>query len=115
MALDVLEGDLLIVGTHEYPIKSCAEWQTIAMNSQGFRRMASVSASTKRAQMAGAGVNRKKGAPSTLLTGLRCTPLDPVDPELRKRLALETPHELLQTFLSDGSGFVRIVVEDLKK
>lgn len=41
----------------------------------------------------------KRGVPTTYLTGVKATPLDPVDPELRKRLALETPHELLQTFL----------------
>ncbi len=104
--MDIREGDFFVVGTREYPVKSCAEWSDTRMNSVGFKRMANVTASTKRT---------KKGEPTTLLTGLKCTPLDPVDPELRRRLALETPHELLQTFLADGNGFVRIILEDLKR
>lgn len=68
--------------------------------------MASVTAGTERT---------KKGEPSPLLSGLKCTPLDPVDPDLRRRMALETPHELLQTFLTDGNGFVHLILEDLKR
>ena len=69
----------------------------------GFSRMATVTASTKRAPAVSGG---KRGAPTTNLTGLKVTPLDPVDPELRQRLALDTPHELLQTFVEkvDGSS-----------
>ncbi len=104
--MDIKEGDLFIVGNREYPIKSCAEWPTTVMNSRGFKRSATVTAGTKRTL---------KGAPATVLSGIRCTPLDPVDPELRKRLGLDTPHELLQTFLADSSGFVRIILEDLKR
>ena len=104
--MNILEGDTLVVGTKRYPIKSCAEWSAPRMNTAGFRRMASVTAGTERT---------KKGEPSTLLSGLKCTPLDPVDPDLRRRMALETPHELLQTFLTDGSGFVHLILEDLKR
>ena len=68
--------------------------------------MCTVDASTKRTT---------KGEPTLVLTGLKCTPLDPVDPDLRRRLALETPNELLQTFVADGHGFVRLVLEDLKR
>lgn len=104
--MDIKEGDVLVVGAQEYPIKNCAEWTGAGMNSRGFRRMANVTANTKRV---------KKGSPVTILSGIKCTPLDPVDPELRRRLALDTPHELLQTFIADGSGFVRIVLEDMKR
>lgn len=61
-----------------------------------FARLAVVSCSTKRSPTPSGG---KVGAPTTYLTGLHCTPLDPVDPELRHRLGIETPHELLQAFL----------------
>ncbi len=113
--LDILEGDILVVGGRDYPIKSCAEWSTPLLSVSNFKRMAKLTASTKRSQTTGAGVNRMKGVPSVLLTGLPCTYLDPVDADTRKRLALETPHELLQTFLSDGSGFVHIILEDIKR
>jgi hypothetical protein len=110
--MDILEGDTLVVGSKEYPIKECGEWKTDRMNTPGFRRMAVEVASTKRPPAISDG---KRGAATTNLTGLRCTPLDPVSSEIQKRVALDTPMELLQTFITDGSGFVHLVVEDLKK
>lgn len=104
--MNILEGDLLVIGTKNYPIRSCAEWATTRMNTAGFRRMATLTVSTMRT---------KKGEPTALLSSLRCTPLDPVDSEIRRRLALDTPHELLQTFITDGSGFVHLVLEDIKR
>ena len=104
--MNIQSGDVLLVANREYPIRSCAEWASTHMNTLGFRRMASVSASTTRTQ---------KGEPTPVLTGLTCTPLDPVDPDLKRRLALESPYELLQTFLTDGNGFVHLVLEDLKR
>lgn len=110
--MNIREGDTLVVGSDEYPIKSVADYSTTALASTvSFRRLATVTASTKRPP---AVVSGKRGTPTTLLTGLKCTPLDPVDPEVRQRLGLNTPHELLQTFLADTVGFVHVVLEDLK-
>ena len=111
--LDILDGDFLIVGTDEYPIRSCAEWNDNRMLTPGFRRMANTTASTKRPARVGS--SGKRANPEINLSGLKCTPLDPVDPELRKRLELDTPHTLLQTFVTNGSGFVRLILEDLKR
>jgi hypothetical protein len=113
MSLDILEGDFLILSgsTKEYPVRSCEEWETNRMNTMGFRRMATKIGSTKRVP---AITDGKRGAPEVNLVNLRCTPLDPVSAEIQKRLALESPRELLQTFLTDGDGFVHIVVEDIK-
>jgi hypothetical protein len=70
------------------------------MTMSSFERLATVSASTKRASISGG----KRGAPSEYLTGLSITPLDPADPatraEIQHRLGLETPLELLQTFIN---------------
>lgn len=60
-------------------------------------RFLTVTASTKRAPAIAGG---KRGVAVTQVASLKCTPLDPVDPELRQRLALSTPHELLQVFTS---------------
>lgn len=111
MTLDIVEGDLLVVGEREYPIKSCAEWETPRMNSGGFRRMATKECSTKRSPAISSG---KRGAAVSNLDGLSCTPLDPVSPDIQKRVALDAPLELLQTFVTDGDGFVHLVVEDIK-
>jgi hypothetical protein len=103
-------------------------------------RFLTVTASTKRAPAISGG---KRGTPTTKISSLLCTPLDPVDPELRQRLALNTPHELLQTFVKgaldilegdilvvganeypirscaewtwESSRFLRLVLEDLKR
>jgi hypothetical protein len=115
MSLDIKEGDVLVVGANEYPIRSCAEWSW--RYSRTFRRMATVTASTKRNP---ALVSGKRGAPVANLTGVKCTPLDPVDPELAVKLRsgrsdLGTPHELLVTFVDGGNVFYRLVLEDLKR
>ena len=110
--MDILEGDILVVGSREYPIKSCAEWAGSGTNTRTFQHVASVSASTKRAPAMSAG---KIGAAAAKLIGLKCTPLDPVSPEIQKRVALDTPMELLQTVITDGNGFVHLVLEDVKK
>jgi hypothetical protein len=61
-----------------------------------FDRQLTVTASTKRSP----GVsNGKRGEPVTHLATLKCSPLDPVSADIAKRVALQTPHEVLQSFI----------------
>lgn len=69
------------------------------MSSASFRRLATVTASTRRSPTI---VGSKRSGPVINLTGLRCTPIDPLDEELRERLGLQTAHELLQTLVDDA-------------
>ena len=64
-----------------------------------FGLLATVTASTKRAPAISSG---KRGAAETNLSSLKCMPLDPIDPEIRRTLTLNTPHELLQTAVEGG-------------
>lgn len=64
-----------------------------------FRLFATTTASTKRSPAISSG---KIGAATTSIASLRCTPLDPIDPELRQRMTINTPHELLQSFTEGG-------------
>ena len=102
-------------------------------------RFLTVTASTKRAPTIASG---KRGAATTKVASLKCTPLDPVDAEVRQRLALQTPHEALETFTQEtdilegdilvvgtkeypirscaewvwrGATFRHLVVEDMKR
>lgn len=102
MALDIQKGDALVIGNKVYPIKHCAEWTTNQMNTVGFRRMATVTARIQRT---------KKNAPVLAVTTYKCTPLDPVDAETRRRLEIETPLEVKQTFIADGTEFLHLYVE----
>ena len=63
--------------------------------SASFNHQATVTASTKRASV----VSGKRGAPTTYVASLKCTPLDPVNSELAQRLGLDSAFELLQTFM----------------
>lgn len=110
MALDIKEGDILVVGTAEYPIEACAEWTY--RYGRSMARLATVTASTKRSPAIASG---KRGAPTQNLTGLSCTPLDPVTAEITERMALNTPKERLQTFVDGGTTFYHLIVEDLKR
>lgn len=38
----------------------------------------------------------KQGPPAPHLADVRCTPLDPLDADIRERLGLQTPHTLRQ-------------------
>lgn len=69
----------------------------------GFGRAATLEASTKRPT---ALVSGRRGTPALHLASIRVTPLDPVDAETRQRLALNTPHELLQAFVDGGLDIV---------
>ena len=77
--------------------------EQVTQRDAGFRSAATVTASTKRSPAPSSG---KRGVPTTWLSSLQCTPLDPVDPETRQRLAINTPHELLQTFVDAGLDII---------
>ena len=108
---DILEGDLLVVGTDEHPIKAVEVWSKANFNTRGFIRMASVSMSTKRVPVI---VDGKRGTATTKLSGLKGTPLDPVSAEVIERLGLDSPVRLLETFIGDSTGFLHLIVEELQ-
>ena len=117
-------------------------WQLppVVRRDAGFALSATLSASTKRSPTVSGG---KRGTPEVHLVDIWVTPLDPVDPETRQRLALNTPHELLQSFVDGdldivegdvlvvesaeypvrsaaewrwrGSQFVHLILEELKR
>ena len=68
-----------------------------------FALFASVTASTKRPPALSGG---RRGAAAASIASLKCTPLDPLTPEIALRAGLETPHELLQTFTEGGLDIV---------
>jgi hypothetical protein len=68
-----------------------------------FATLATETASTKRPPTISGG---RRGTATANIASLSCTPLDPVDSEIRQRLVLDTPHEVLQTFV-DGSLDIR--------
>lgn len=66
------------------------------MSSPSFLKMATITtASTKRSPMTGA----IRGTPATNLSNITCTPLDPVDPETRTQLKLDSGFEVKETFV----------------
>jgi hypothetical protein len=109
--VDIREGDILVVGSSEYPVKAVEVWTKANFHTNSFTKMANVSASTKRNPAISSG---KRGSATTNLTGLSITPLDPATLDVVERLALESPVRLLETFISDTTGFVYVVVEDLQ-
>lgn len=59
------------------------------------RRFATRSASVLRAAV----TNGKRGAAATHLSGLQATPLQPASPEMVTRFQLQTPHQVLETYV----------------
>ena len=110
MALDIREGDMLTVGGVDYPIRACASWTW--RHGRGIRRMCELEAGTKRSPAVTGG---KRSTPVEHLVGIACTPLDPLTAELAQRVALDTPHELLQAYVDGGNVYYELVLEDLKR
>lgn len=69
------------------------------MRASSFSKLATVTASTKRAPSP---VNGKTGVATTNIASLQCTPIDPIDPELRQRVQIKTAYELVETFVDNG-------------
>ena len=110
MALDILPGDFLVVGSTEYPVRAVEDWSTHGFGtSNSFTLMASVSCTTKRPPAVSSG---KRGAPAENLTGLKCTPLDRVQPELTAQIPSAMPYDTLQTFISDGTDYSRLILDN---
>lgn len=112
MTIDVVDGDLLTVGGVDFPIRSVDEFSTTQMNTASFARMATLSAATKRSVTA----SGRRGAATAHLTGLKCTPLDPapIRPNVQTT-ELQSPAKMLVTFITDGDGFVRLEIEDIRQ
>jgi hypothetical protein len=110
--IDIREGDILIVGSKSYPVKAVEAWTKANWNTYAFKRMASITASTKRPPSMSAG-GLRSGTATTNLTNQSITPLDPITAEVAERLALESPVRMLETFIADSTGFVHVIVEDL--
>lgn len=64
------------------------------MTDASFATMTTVTASTERATLT--------GGYAAYLSGLKCTPVAPVDAETRTRLALETPNIIWEVHLQDN-------------
>jgi hypothetical protein len=111
MSIDIREGDVLTVAGKDYPVRSAAGYVRFGI-TRTFQRLATVEASTKRAPAFAGG---KRGAPEVYLDSVLCSPLDPVDPELRQRLGLSSPYELAQTYVADEDGFIKLVLEVLPR
>jgi hypothetical protein len=114
MTMTIHEGDLLIVSgsTKEYPIRRSNAWETTRMNTLGFRRMATKTATIKRGPGVADGLS--DGDATTAYSNLRCTPLDPASLEIQKSFGLDAPIKLLETFVADNDGFIHLVVEDIQ-
>ncbi len=66
------------------------------------RRLATLSATVLRATMTGG----KRGAAAVHLSGLQAVPLQPASPEVVQRLQLQTPHQVLETYVVGAHDIV---------
>lgn len=108
--IDVREGDVLVLGGVDYPIKSCEAWPWPA-GTRGVIPFVGATASTKRSPGI---VSGKRGEPAAHLAGLRSTALYPATPDILKREDLQTPHTLLMAYLDGSDTVYALVVEDLR-
>ena len=112
MALDIRSGDFLVIGTKQYPIRYCGEYEFSFGSTRSFKQMCSVSASTKRNPIA----DGKRGDAVEQEASIKCMPLDPVSQtDIEKRGLTNAPYELKQTVVDGGDTFYQLFVEVIKK
>lgn len=120
MTLDIREGDTLVLGGNEYPIRAVGVWKWDGAASLGMQRMLTETASTKRPPAVAGG---KRGAAQTYLTGIKCSPLDPADPAWRAEVfsrdsrldTLKSYAQMMETTVDDDGRFLRLMVEQVKQ
>lgn len=113
MSLDIREGDLLVMNGREFPILFCGVWKTRIGSTPSMKRMCSETASTKRPP---AVVGAVRGLPVTNLTGIKCTPLDPVGQrDLAVRNLPIAPTDARKTIIDGGDTFYEVYVENIRK
>ncbi len=75
------------------------------MSSAEFQEMAVKTCSLK--QLSSMDNSGKRGEASTIESGLKCLPLDPVSEEIREDIGLNKPYQALQTFIELSSLDIR--------
>lgn len=110
MTVDILTGDIFVVGSSEYPVRKVNLWTLDNANSISFNGMLTVTASTKRSPAEDD--DDFIGPPAENLTGLSCLPLSPVGDDLVEALGLNTAKAYYRTFVADADGFVDLFLED---
>ncbi|MCI0363684.1 MAG: hypothetical protein L0219_07355 [Phycisphaerales bacterium] len=73
------------------------------MTTSSFARLATKTCSIKRLQPV---IDKKRGEATPILVGLRCTPLDPLDGEIRETLTLTKPYKARMTFIEGDHQLV---------
>ena len=112
MALDIEAGDFLVVATVSYPIRAVWAYSEHDFgNSAMFTDWATVDCKTQRSPAVSSG---KRSTPADKLTGITCTQLDYVAPETVYQLQMQTPYTKLETFISDGTDYSRLIIEDIR-
>ena len=113
MAFDIREGDLLVVGSDEYPIIEAHVFDVTGFLTGGsYGRLATISCSTKRRPAATGGL---QGEPATKLSSLSCTPLDPYQPEINRAPITNAPGRLLETYVQSGADIARLIVRQVRR
>lgn len=119
MTLDIAEGDILVYGGQEYPVRAVGEWKWYGPASLSMRRLCRETCSTKRLPAISGG---KRGAAVTKLTNVACTPLDPATVDITAEVLRADPRKeqllaslsLRETTIGDSGRYLRVIVEDVK-
>jgi hypothetical protein len=109
--LDIQEGDVLVYRDKHYPIRAVEEWTWRPSLTPSFARLERITVSILRAPALSGG---RRGTPVLHIPEVSCLAFQPMTAELAGRMALDTPHELLVTFV-DGDIYLLLVLEDLKR
>lgn len=111
--LDIQDGDILVIDQIEYPIVAVGQWQGALNASPSFNRMATVTASTRRAAPVSGG--QRDGSMNTILQSVSVTPFDVLTAAQANEPTIGFPFKTLRCYAADTTGFVELTVEEKKR
>jgi len=110
--IEINAGDVIEYENKDYEVRAVGEWAQSNFNTISFQKMASLSVNVKGNPVI---VDGKRGLPELKATGLKATPIDPVDPELAISMGFEKPYTVKRCYLADDNGFVEVFVQEIRR
>lgn len=112
MALDIREGDRLVVGSDTYIITEAHNFDVTDFLTGGSYGLKAVTSCSTQRKSGMTGTTPKGGVWTNNLTGLLCTPIDPHQPELSQAPVTATPYRMLQTQIQSGADMAWLIMRE---
>lgn len=115
MALDIRQGDVLVVGSAEYAIRKVNPWSDPLTPIASMRMICNLDGSLKRPPTLDGVASRQRGIPVAIPGTFKISPVDPPSQTTLQtflRAGNNSPINLKECFADGGDTFYQVVLEE---